>query len=414
MMQIFWRILLGSCLLLQVLPSVRGYYFDAGMRWQYILLFAFLVAYLASPLCAVLAQRLNIMDRPDMRKTHDHATPLLGGLAVFIALNAALFMNGVFMPGMVELMLSGALLFFIGLWDDVRTLPPLLRLVAQVVAALFVIVFGGIHLTVFTGGEWALWLNIPLTLIWIVGLTNAMNFFDGIDGLAAGLSILAALFLGILAFKTEQPALGWLAVSIAGACMGFLPYNFIFGKSALLFLGDAGSTYLGFMLGGLAVFGEWSSTSHFVSLTAPMLIFGVLIFDMVYVTLSRIKNQRVWNIFKPMATAGRDHLHHRLLFMGFARKEAAFAIFTISVCFGVSALIVMDGEFEDALLGLLQAGLILAVIVALMWKGRDVPGRRKIDPCAPKVRFERHVHLRPLDVDVAPRPRKKNSSDIPQ
>lgn len=394
------KVILAGALVVQALPTVRGYYFDAGMRWQYILLFAFLVAYLASPLCAALARRLNVMDRPDLRKIHNRATPLFGGVAVFVALNTALLMNGVLLQGMGVLMAAGAVIFAVGLVDDVRSLSPRARLLIQVGVSLLVVVWGGLHLTVAVGGPWTLWINVPLTLLWLVGLTNAMNFFDGIDGLAAGLSIITSLFLGILAFKTHQPALGWLAVAIAGSCLGFMPYNFLLGRSALLFLGDAGSTYLGFMLAGLAVLGEWSTTSHFVSLTAPVLIFGVLIFDMVYITLSRIKNRRVRNVFGPLATPGRDHLHHRLLLMGFARKEAAFAIFTIAVCFGVSALIIMDGQPEDAVLGLLQAGLILAVIVALMWKGRDVPGaRRKVTEapqpapwCGP---------LRPLDVDGA-------------
>lgn len=408
-----WKVLLWTCLLVQMLPPVRNYYFAEGMRWQYIVLFAFLLSYLLSPICAALGGRLGIMDRPSQRKTHDRPTPLLGGVAVFAALNAALGMNAVFMPGMGELMLAGALIFCVGLLDDVRELSPLLRFGTQAVAALFVVFFGGITLKVFTGGEWALWLNVPLTALWIVGITNAMNFFDGIDGQAAGLSIIMSLFLGILAFKTNQPALGWLAVSIAGACSGFLPHNFIFGKSARLFLGDAGSTYLGFMLAGLAVFGEWSTTSHFVSLTAPVLIFGVLIFDTAYVTLSRIKNQRMFNVFKAMATPGRDHLHHRLLFMGFARKEAAFATFTMAVCFGVSALIIMDGKIEDALLGLLQAGLILTVIVALMLKGRD-RSEDKGQPYKPDVCPPWRGTVHPIDLDILPKGRDEDPGKRPQ
>ena len=198
-----------------------------------------------------------------------------------------------------------------------------------------------------------------------------MNFFDGIDGLAAGLSTIAATFLGILAFKTNQPALGWLAVALVGACMGFMPHNFRIGKSALIFLGDSGSTFLGFMLAGLAVLGRWSETSPFVSLTSPILIFGVLIFDMIYVTASRIKNRQAKNFLELLKSANKDHLHHRLLFMGFARKEAAFTIFTISTCLGVSALIDMDQHPIDALLGLVQGILVLGIIAVIMFKGRE-------------------------------------------
>jgi UDP-GlcNAc:undecaprenyl-phosphate GlcNAc-1-phosphate transferase len=230
---------------------------------------------------------------------------------------------------------------------------------------------GDIRLAFFQHLPLASVLNIPLTVLWIVGLTNAMNFFDGIDGLATGLSIIIAGFLGIIAFKTGQSALGCLTLTLAGACMGFLPHNFRFRKSALIFLGDAGSTFLGFTLAGLAVLGEWSDTSHFVSLTAPVLIFGILIFDTLYVNISRIKNRQANNFFELLTCANKDHIHHRLLFMGFARKEAAFTIFTIATCLAVSALIIMDQDFIDALLGLLQAGLVLGVVVVLMLKGRD-------------------------------------------
>jgi len=142
-------------------------------------------------------------------------------------------------------------------------------------------------------------------------------------------------------------------------------------KSALLFLGDAGSTFLGFTLAGLAVLGQWSVTSKFVSLAAPVLIFGVLIFDLVYVNLSRIKNRQARSFTELLSCVNKDHLHHRLLFLGFARKEVVFIISTISACLGVSALIIMDQKLIAGLLGLFQALLILGLVVALMLKGRE-------------------------------------------
>jgi UDP-GlcNAc:undecaprenyl-phosphate/decaprenyl-phosphate GlcNAc-1-phosphate transferase len=311
------------------------------------------------------------MDRPDWRKLHENATPLLGGLAVFLGVTFSLLINRVFLPGMKSLLIGSSLIFIIGLWDDIRPIPAPLRLLFQILVSIFVIVAGDISLTVFVHIPGAVVINFLLTILWMVGITNAMNFFDGIDGLAVGLSITNALFLGILAFRTDQAALGWLAVAIAGSCAGFMPHNFRFGKSASIFLGDSGSTYLGFILAGLAVLGEWSTTSDFVSFTAPVLIFGVLIFDMIYVTASRIKNRTDGGIFDPLAKANKDHLHHRLLFMGFKRKEAAFTIFTIDTCLGVSALIIMDQKFIDAMLGLIQAVLLLGIVAILMFKGKD-------------------------------------------
>lgn len=370
-LRILWQTLLALSLVALFLPSVRAFFFNSGLRWQYILLFSFLSACFLTPLCRALALKLKILDRPDWRKIHDQPTPLLGGVAVFVAFSAALLVNNVFLAGMRSLLIGATLIFVMGLMDDVKPLPALLKFVLQVAISLVVIVTGGVHLTFFYHAAWAPIVNIPLTVLWMVGLTNAMNFFDGIDGLASALSMICALFLGILAFNTDQPALGWFAVAAVGACVGFLPHNFRLGKSALIFLGDAGSTFLGFTLAGLAVLGQWSMTSHFVSLAAPLLIFGVLIFDMVYVNLSRIKNRQARTFIELLACVNKDHLHHRLLFLGFARKEVVFIISTISVCLGMSAFIIMDQNVIEALLGLLQALLILGLVVTLMLKGRE-------------------------------------------
>lgn len=295
----------------------------------------------------------------------------MGGMAVYLAFSFSLLLNGVFLPGMKALLFGSVFIFAMGLLDDVRPLPPTWKFILQILITLLVIIAGDISITFFSNSSWAPVLNIPLTVVWMVGLTNAMNFFDGVDGLAAGLSIIAATFLGIIAFKTNQAALGWLAVALAGACLGFVPHNFRPGKPALIFLGDAGSTFLGFTLAGLAVLGEWSHTSHFVSLTAPILIFGILIFDMAYVNASRIKNRQAKSFLELLTCVNKDHLHHRLLLMGFDQKEVVFIILTISTCLGVSALIIMDQRFIDALLGLFQAVLVLAIVAALMLKGRD-------------------------------------------
>ncbi len=369
--KIIWRILVGSLMVLMALPPVRLFYFSLGMRWCYILLFSLLAAYFFTPICRSLAFRLDILDRPGGRKIHRDPTALLGGMAICLAFSLSLLLNGIFLPGMKIMLAGAALIFVMGLWDDVRPLRPLVKLLFQILITLGVVVWGDIRLTFFTHYAWAPFINIPLTVLWIVGLTNALNFFDGLDGLATGMSTIAAFFMGIMAFESNQPALGWLAIALMGACVGFMPFNLRIGKPALIFLGDAGSTFLGFTLAGLAVIGEWSANSHFVSLTAPVLIFGVLIFDMLYVTLSRVRNSKSGNILKLLMTPGRDHLHHRLLCMDFSAKEAVFVIFTVSACLGVSALIIMDQNFIDALLGLFQAALILTTIAILMIKGRE-------------------------------------------
>ena len=296
----------------------------------------------------------------------------MGGIAVYLAFSLSLFLNNVFLPGMRVLLLGASLILIMGLIDDIRPIPAIYKFFLQVVISLIVIILGDIQLTLFYNAPWSPFVNIPLTVLWLVGITNAINFFDGIDGLAAMISIIISTFLGIIAFKTSQPALAWFSVAMAGSCMGFLPYNFRFGKSAVLFLGDAGSTFLGFTLAGLAVMGRWSNSSQFVSLTAPLLIFGILIFDMIYVNLSRIKNKQAGNFFQLLTCVNKDHLHHRLLFMNFTRKEVVFIISIMSACLSVSALIIMNQEVIEAILGITQAIMIIGLVVILMLKGREI------------------------------------------
>lgn len=361
----------GILFVLLLAEPVRAFYFRSGLRWQYILLLSFVGALFFTPLARGLAIRFRILDSPGQRKAHLEITPLLGGLAVAAAFAVALLVNNVFLLQMKSLLVGAMLIFLIGLWDDIRPLNAGVRFLCQIFVALYVILFGGISLTFFSQQDWSPLLNVPLTALWIVGLTNAMNFFDGLDGLAAGLSVVNASFFGTVAFLSDQPSLGWFAVAIVGSCLGFLPYNFRLRRSAVIFLGDAGSTFLGFTLAGLAVLGRWSTVSPFVSVSVPILIMGILIFDISYVTLSRIRNRQANGILTAITNPGRDHLHHRLLRMGFLPKEAVFIILTLSTCFGVSALIIMDQNIVRAMLGLTQALLVLGVFVVLMLKGRE-------------------------------------------
>ena len=408
--KIIRQIVIGIVLVFLTLPIIKRYYFNLGLRWQYIFLFSLISAYFITPFCRMVALKLNIMDTPDWRKIHKQSTPLMGGLAIYLAFTASLLLNNVFLPGM-KIILSGAtILFFIGLFDDVHPLPALLKIIFQTLISLVIIIAGDIQLTFFQNFMLAHTINIFLTLLWIVGLTNAMNFFDGMDGLATSISILTSAFLGIIAFNTNQPALGWFAVALIGSCIGFLPYNFRLNKSALLFLGDAGSTFLGFTLAGLAVLGEWSNTSHYVSLTAPLLIFGVLIFDMIYVNISRIKMGLAKNFFELLTCVNTDHLHHRLFSMGFSAKEVVFTISTLSTCMGVSALIIMNQRFIEAILGLFQALLILGLIVVLMIKG----GGRTPKEGDRRIFFRRktnHVEYRENQIEKEPVRVKNESSE---
>jgi UDP-GlcNAc:undecaprenyl-phosphate/decaprenyl-phosphate GlcNAc-1-phosphate transferase len=209
-------------------------------------------------------------------------------------------------------------------------------------------------------------------LFWIVGITNAFNFFDGMDGLATGLAVLMAAFLGAVAFETNQAGLGWLAIALIGAGLGFLPYNFRGREPAAIFLGDGGSTFIGFTLACLAVKGNWADANPIVSFSNPLLIFGVLIYDMVHITVERILTGKVRSVKEWLDYVGKDHLHHRLERALGSRQASVAMIFLLTICLGLAALALRHAGTTEAVLLLAQAGLIVAMVTLL-----EVIGRRR-------------------------------------
>ena len=353
-------------------PPVRKLFTDIGLRWVYILLISFTASYLLTPLFGRLARRFNILDHPDSRKVHLDATPLLGGAAVFAAFLFSLLLNGIFTVKLGTILISATVLFFVGLADDVREVPAGLKLAVQLICAALVIGIG-VYLKVVPDalGLFARICNIALTMLWIVGITNAMNFFDGMDGLAAGLAAIISFFLGAVAFLTDQPFLGWVAVALMGCCMGFLPYNFRIRGRATIFLGDAGSTAVGFVLACLAVYGNWSDSSPIVALVSPLLIFWLLIFDMIHITIDRILSGKVLNLRQWIEYVGKDHLHHRIAGALGDQKRSVIFIYLLSICFGASAILLRKAGTADALILLLQTVILIVLITILERRGRN-------------------------------------------
>ena len=354
-----------------LVPQVRKVFLDQRLRWLYILLLSGGLSYALTPLFAHLARTHNVLDQPEARKIHRSATPLLGGAAVFIAFLASILLNGIFSIKLIVLLTSATILFCLSLADDIREIPAGLKLAAQIGCALIVMA-GGIVLKVIPMhlGWISTAANAFLTLLWIVGLTNAMNFFDGMDGLAAGLGAIIAFFLGIVAFQTNQPFLGWVAVALLGCCMGFLPYNFRINGGALIFLGDAGSTVIGFILASLAVYGNWSPSDPVVALASPLLIFWILIFDMVHITIDRILTGKVLNLRDWIEYVGQDHLHHRIAFALGGKKKSVLFIYLMAICLGASALIIRNANLFETGVLLLQAVIMVVLITVLEHRGR--------------------------------------------
>ncbi len=350
-------------------PQTRDWFVSEGQRWAYILLISFTTAFAATPAAIWLGRRWGLVDQPSARKIHRLPTPRVGGLAIYLGFVAALLVNAILSEWMVAILIAGTLMLLVGFADDIWELPAWVKLAAQLGGA-WLVIRSGILLTLVPAGPVGHVANALLTVLWIVGITNALNFFDGMDGLATGLAVLIALFLGSVAFQTDQPGLGWVAIAVLGACLGFFPYNFRNREPALIFLGDGGSTFLGFTLACLAVKGNWAEGEPLVSFSNPLLIFGVLIYDMIHITAERIATGKVSSLKEWIDYVGKDHLHHRLERVLGSRRASVAMIFALTVCLGLAAMVLRKAGLAEALMLLAQAALIVTMLTILEHRGR--------------------------------------------
>jgi UDP-GlcNAc:undecaprenyl-phosphate GlcNAc-1-phosphate transferase len=358
-----------TCVLL--IPQVRFFFLRVGWRWVHVMSLSFGISFSLNPLFSMIAFRLNMLDRPNQRKLHQMATPLLGGAAVFSGFLSALLMNGIFSVELGVILVASLILFAVGVLDDYKEISAGVKLLTQLVCTLLVISCGIVlHVIPHNLGLLAEIGNMMLTLIWIIGITNAMNFFDGMDGLAAGLGALIAFFLGVVAFQTAQPFIGWVAVAMMGGCIGFLPYNFKIKGHAAIFLGDAGSTIIGFILACVAVYGDWAEGNPVVALISPLLIFWILVFDMVHITVDRIMSGKVLSFRQWIEYVGQDHLHHRLACALGSNKRSVVFIYLLSLCLGISAVALRNARVVDAVLLIFQASILVVLITLLERRGR--------------------------------------------
>ena len=310
-----------------------------------------LLAFLATPLTRILARRLGMIDQPGLRKGHRSPVPLMGGLAMYLALAIAFIAFGSrdWRAEGLGIMGGATLLFLTGFWDDRFGMPVWVKLAAQALAAISVLLTGiQVHLLGIG------WLDGALTLMWIIGITNAVNLMDNMDGLAAGITLVAALFFFAMAALEGQGLVAGLAAALAGSAAGFLFYNF---APAVSFMGDAGSLTLGFTL---AVIGIKLRFIHYPLAStwmAPIVVLGVLIFDTTLVSLSRLRRGRA--VFQ----GGSDHTSHRLAQIGLSQPRAVLTLYITAVALGAAALLIIQSPppYADAAF----AGLVLAGLLAL-------------------------------------------------
>jgi len=318
-----------------------------------VLLASGLLAFLVTPLTRILARRMGMIDQPGLRKAHRLPVPLLGGLAIYAALAIAfiVFGNRDWLVEGLGILGGATLLFLTGLWDDRYGMSARLKLAAQFVAALGLLAVG---VQVRLLGQW--WLDALLTVAWVVSLTNAVNLMDNMDGLAAGISAVAAIFFFVLAALEGQGLVASLAAALFGSALGFLFYNF---APALSFMGDAGSLPLGFLLGVIGIKIKFIHFPLGSTWMAPIVVSGVLIFDTSLVVFSRLRRRR------PIFQGGSDHTSHRLVQLGLSPPRAVLTLYVVAAALGALALFLTRAPALTAnaifvVLIVLGSGLLLA------------------------------------------------------
>jgi UDP-GlcNAc:undecaprenyl-phosphate GlcNAc-1-phosphate transferase len=336
------------------------------MTTTFMLIFAcaLVMAVGGTPLVRRMALRLGVTDQPNARKIHVSPIPLLGGLAIYGAFIAALLLFGdrFRLNELISILVGASLMSFLGVWDDRRSLSPLLKLAGQFVAA-SILVVSGVYIGTF---PWE-WLNIALTLLWVVTVTNAMNLLDNMDGLSGGIGAIAAMFFLLLAAMNDQYLVGALSAALVGACLGFLVYNF---NPASIFMGDAGALFLGFMLAAVAIKLRFPEGVQIVTWMVPVLILGLPLFDTALVIVSRLRRG-----YNPLTTPGKDHVSHRLVALGYTRREAVLICYLICAGLGVIALFVTQATIVEGYI--VGAIMVLAGLAALVRLERvEYPGKQ--------------------------------------
>ncbi len=353
-----------------MLPQVRNMLLIHGFRWLYIPAISFLAALFITPIVRAFAFRMESVDVPDERKIHSTPTPLMGGVAIYLAFAFAVMVNNLYSPEIKGVALGATVIILMGMLDDIREIPARLKILGQLVACT-IVVYSGVRLSFMPPTLWGDIIEVALTFIWIIGIANAMNFMDGMDGLATGLGAISSFFIGLVALQTNQPFLMFLSLGLMGGCLGFLPYNMRPEKPALIFLGDAGSTFIGFTLACLGVMGQWDTHDPIKAFSMPVLILGVLLFDMTYTSVARFSSGKVSSIREWLDYVGNDHIHHQLNALGLSKRQTVFFIFLIAISLGISAVVLRNGRLLDALLLVLQSFNILFMIMILLQKGAE-------------------------------------------
>jgi len=316
-----------------------------------------------TPLVIRVARRVGWVAYPQEDRWHDRPVALMGGIAIFGAAALAAWATGGMDFFSWPVLLAAVLVFFAGLADDLFEIRPEAKLVAQILATILLLYAG---LAFWRGGPF--WVSVPLTFLWVIGITNAVNLIDGMDGLASGVAAIAATALGLIAWSIGLADLALLAFALAGAAAGFLFFNF---QPARIFMGDCGSMFLGFTLATLAMSVQGKG-GPFAATLVPIVVLAVPIFDTTFVTVTRILSG------VPVTQGGTDHTMHRLVHLGLSERRTVLLMYGVSALFGLSTLAVYQSTAQ------LFYALVLLVLVASVTFGLYLASARPTDASAPQ------------------------------
>ena len=335
------------------------------------------------PLCRRIALGLDVVDRPsEERKVHARTTPYLGGVPFYISFLCLVLTVEVFFPKYSEpvfypMCFVGTLIVLMGLYDDVRDMSSFRKLLIELLLTSLVF-FWGYRTTEIAhplGGLWHVgWLAILITPLWIAGVMNAVNFSDGLDGLAGGLVFICAASIFAIGLKNGQTASCILMAYLMGTTLGFLCYNF---HPASVFMGDAGALFLGFVL-GTSTMVEKQKGLAVIALSVPMIVMAYPILDTLLSFFRRLQRARQGKFF----TADRDHLHHRLLDLGLTQRQVVLALYYISICMGLMAFIlsVVPTNYSFLILMLAAMAIVFGVAVLRFIEGLSARSGHDGDP----------------------------------
>ena len=308
-----------------------------------------------------LAHKLNIVDMPNARKVHTAPTPRVGGIAIYLGFVAGALLLGVYTRQVAAVLIAGSVVFLTGFIDDYKDISPKFKLAGQFVAALILVAAGfsiRFIYNPFTGSTVSLGIfGIPITVLWLVGVSNAVNLIDGMDGLAGGVSAIAAVATAIVCLSQGELVAAALAGILAASALGFLSWNF---HPAKTFMGDCGALFMGFILGTLALMGLCKGATA-ISVFIPFLILGVPVFDTFCAIIRRLF------LHKPIFEADKMHLHQVLLSLGLGQRQAVLTIYVFAMLMGLAAVLM-------AILTSAQAVMVLIVTTVATFAGAEILG----------------------------------------